>query len=69
MVDSVPCRTAFQCIVGALLLGVLLGASAARANDMGKTNALLKAGSYPQVLERVNEAVAAKPQHPRVRFY
>ncbi len=59
---------AFQRIVRALLFGVLLGASAAHADDMQQANALLKAGHYPQALEHVNRLIAAKPQDPQARF-
>jgi tetratricopeptide (TPR) repeat protein len=68
MVDSVLCRTAFQRIVQALLFAVLLGISAAHADDMEQANAMLKAGRYPQALEHVNKAIAAKPQDPQARF-
>ncbi|MFZ1908020.1 MAG: tetratricopeptide repeat protein [Burkholderiales bacterium] len=68
MVDSVLCRTAFQRTVRALLLGTVLGASAAHADDMQQANALLKAGRYPQALEHVNKVIAAKPRDPQARF-
>ncbi|MGA7986628.1 MAG: tetratricopeptide repeat protein [Burkholderiales bacterium] len=68
MVNSVLCRTVFQRIVRALLLGLLLGASAAHADDMQQANALLKAGRYPQALEHVNKAIAAQPRDPQARF-
>lgn len=59
---------AFQRIVRALLIGFLLGASAAHADDMQEANALLKAGRYPEALEHVNKVIAAKPQDPQARF-
>ncbi len=68
MVDSVLRGTAFRWFVRALLCGALLGASAAHADDMQKANALLKAGRYPEALEQVNKAIAAKPQDPQARF-
>ncbi len=68
MVDSVLCRTAFQRVVRALLLGTVLGASAAHADDMQQANALLKSGRYPQALEHVDKVIAAKPQDPQARF-
>ncbi|HUJ85517.1 MAG TPA: tetratricopeptide repeat protein [Burkholderiales bacterium] len=68
MVDSVLRRTAIPRIVGALLFGALVGASAARADDMQEANALLKAGHYGQALEHVNKVIAAKPQDPQARF-
>src|SRR5512146_1299337 len=68
MVDSVPRPVAFQRIIRALLIGILLGASAAHADDMRDANALLKAGRYPEALEHVNKVIAAKPQDPQARF-
>ena len=68
MVDSVLRRAALQHIVRALLLGALLGACAAHADDMGQANALLKAGRYPQALEHVNKVIATKPRDPQARF-
>ena len=68
MVDSVLRRTAFKRIVQVLLFGVLLGTSAAHADDMQEANTLLKAGRYAKALERVNKAIAVKPQDPQERF-
>ena len=68
MVDSVLCRPAFERIVQALLFAVLLGVSAAHADDMEQANAMLKARRYPQALEHVDKAIAAKPQDPQARF-
>ena len=58
----------FHFIVAALLVGALLGASAARANDMQEANALLKAHQYSQALEHVDKVLAAKPGDPQARF-
>ena len=59
---------AFQRIIRALLFGILLGSSAAHADDIQEANALLKAGRYPEALEHVNKAIAAKPEDPQARF-
>ena len=58
----------FRVVIPALLLGVLLGTSAARADDMQDANALLKAHEYPQALERVNKVLAETPGDPQARF-
>ena len=68
MVSFVSHGSTLRRVVGALFCGVLLGASAARADDMQQANTLLKAGQYPQALEHVNKAIAAKPQDPEARF-
>ncbi|HWD23721.1 MAG TPA: tetratricopeptide repeat protein [Burkholderiales bacterium] len=52
----------------ALALCGLLGAAAARADELQDANALLKAGQHQQALERVNKALAAKPLDPQARF-
>jgi tetratricopeptide (TPR) repeat protein len=68
MLDFDPRRVAFRRIVRALLLSVLVGTVAAHADDMQEANALLKAHRYPEALEHVNKAIAAKPEDPQARF-
>ena len=68
MVSFVSHGSTLRRVVGTLFLGVLLGASAAHADDMQQANTLLKAGQYPQALEHVNKAIAAKPRDPEARF-
>jgi len=68
MVSFVRQGSTLQRLVQALCFGVLLGASAAHADDMQEANALLKAGQYPQALEHVNKTIAAKPGDPEARF-
>ncbi|OGA66842.1 MAG: hypothetical protein A3G81_10500 [Betaproteobacteria bacterium RIFCSPLOWO2_12_FULL_65_14] len=45
-----------------------LGAGAARGDELQDANALLKAGQHQRALERVNQALAAKPRDPQARF-
>ena len=68
MVSFVSHGSTLRRVVGTLFLGVLLGASAAHADDMQQANTLLKAGQSPQALEHVNKAIAAKPRDPEARF-
>lgn len=51
-----------------LAVALLLAAAPARADDLAEANKLLRAGQYPQALERVNKALAAKPADPQGRF-
>jgi len=55
-------------IVPALLLGMLLGISAAHADELQEAKALLQAHQYPQALARVDKLLAAKPDDARARF-
>ncbi len=68
MVYFVRRGTMFRRFFQALLLGAVVGASCAHADDMQEANALLKTGRYPQALEHVDKAIAAKPQDPQARF-
>lgn len=68
MVNFVLRRAPLKRAARALVLGILLGSSAAHADDMQQANALLKAKRYPEALEHVNKAIAAKPQDPQARF-
>jgi tetratricopeptide (TPR) repeat protein len=68
MVSLVRHGSTLQGVVRALLFGVVLGASAAHADDMQQASALLKAGQYPEALEHVDKAIAAKPRDPEPRF-
>jgi len=68
MVCLVRHGSTLQGVFRALLFGVALGASAAHADDMQQASALLKAGQYPEALEHVDKAIAAKPGDPEPRF-
>lgn len=54
--------------LGALLAAVLLGVSAANADEVDDAAKLLKEGRHPQALERVNRVLAQKPRDPQARF-
>lgn len=55
-------------IVPALFLGMIVGISAARADELQEAKALLQAHQYPQALARVDRLLAAKPDDARARF-
>jgi tetratricopeptide (TPR) repeat protein len=59
---------AFLRLASALAFGLLVAASAARADELKDASQLLKAGQYPQALERVNKLLAEKPRDPQARF-
>ena len=68
MLDFDPRRAAFRRTVRALLLGVMIGAVTAHADEMQEASALLKAHRYPEALEHVSKVIAAKPEDPQARF-
>lgn len=54
--------------LGALLAAVVLGVSAANADEVDDAAKLLKEGRHPQALERLNRVLAQKPRDPQARF-
>lgn len=55
-------------LASALAFGLLVAASAARADELQDASQLLKAGQHQQALERVNKVLAEKPRDPQARF-
>ena len=56
-------------LLGLLTLAAALGwAPAARADDYGDVNALLRSGKLAEALARADQYLAAKPRDPQMRF-
>ena len=64
-----PVRRFLVQLLGLLTLAAALGWSpAARADDYGDVNALLRGGKLPEALARTDQYLAGKPRDPQMRF-